>query len=204
MATVTLEPEFGYVILVFVASAFVLVWKGIQVRDRHVAAQMPGSARSGAHPEASVAPSVASGALRVVSTPLASPCGLPWPRRALLTPPRTLQVGRARKRLGVKYPTMYLPEDHKHAKEFNCIQRAHQNTLENYTQFLGLLLFAGLKYPTLAALAGVVNLLGRIVYALGYYTGDPKMRARGWFSYLGTIALAGLSVATALSLLGHI
>jgi glutathione S-transferase len=118
---------------------------------------------------------------------------------------------------------------------FNCIQRAHQNTLENYPQFLVLLLLGGLQNPTFAAAgitdcslsfpsplndrshlfrsrsivllisrlstAGAIWLAGRVVYAIGYSTGEPKKRAWGSFQYLGLLTLLGLNVQLAWSLL---
>mmetsp|Transcript_4589 Transcript_4589/g.5297 ORF Transcript_4589/g.5297 Transcript_4589/m.5297 type:complete len:98 (+) Transcript_4589:339-632(+) len=65
------------------------------------------------------------------------------------------KVGAARKKYGVKYPTMYAPEGHKNEKEFNCIQRAHQNVLENYPAFLMLLLISSLNRPYYAAACGM-------------------------------------------------
>jgi len=102
-------------------------------------------------------------------------------------------VGKARKQYGIEYPTMYSTENDK----FNCIQRAHQNWLEMYPQFLTLLFIGGLQHPKTTAAAGVVYLLGRIVYAHGYYTGDPKKRTRGFFGMLGLVTMLGTTVCTA-------
>eukprot|EP00951_Prasinocladus_malaysianus_P048417 scaffold658215_cov78-Prasinocladus_malaysianus.AAC.1 len=44
----------------------------------------------------------------------------------------TMNVVSARKKYDVQYPALYAPPDHKHAAEFNSVQRAHQNTLESY------------------------------------------------------------------------
>ncbi|GFG35760.1 hypothetical protein Cfor_03933 [Coptotermes formosanus] len=107
------------------------------------------------------------------------------------------EVGKARKKFNIPYPTMYSPDNNL----FNCIQRAHQNTLESYPQFLFLLLLGGLEWPVVSAGAGVVFLASRIVYAQGYYTGDPKKRMRGAFGHLGLFALLGATVRFAVRLI---
>jgi len=96
-------------------------------------------------------------------------------------------VGAARKKYNVKYPLMYSPD----SNEFNCIQRAHQHTLELYPQFLLLLMVGGLQLPRVAAGAGAIYLLGRIAFAKGYYTGDPEKRKHGGFGMVGLLALLG-------------
>ncbi|EDO44678.1 predicted protein [Nematostella vectensis] len=109
-----------------------------------------------------------------------------------------IRVGVARKKFKIQYPKMY---DDKEIV-FNCVQRAHQNTLENYPQFLMLLFLGGLEHPIVCSLAGLVWILGRIVYAHGYYTGDPSKRSRGGFAYLGLFTLLGVTGKMALRLLG--
>ena len=105
-----------------------------------------------------------------------------------------IRVGMARKKYGVEYPDMYS----KDSRIFNCIQRAHQNTLENLPQFFFLLTMGGLSHPILAGTAGWVWVAGRIVYGLGYSTGDPAKRARGAFGYIGLFTLLGCSIHTAI------
>jgi len=104
-----------------------------------------------------------------------------------------IKVGQARKQYKVEYPNMYSDN-----KVFNCIQRSHQNTLENLPQFFFLLGTAGLSHPRVAAGAGLVWIAARIVYALGYSTGQPEKRVKGAFGYLGLLTLLGCSIHTAI------
>jgi len=103
-----------------------------------------------------------------------------------------IKVGMARKEHNVEYPAMYSDN-----KIFNCVQRAHQNTLENLPQFMFLLTMAGFSHPRVAAAAGWVWIAGRIVYGIGYSTGLPAKRSRGAFGYLGLLTLLGCSIHTA-------
>ena len=76
---------------------------------------------------------------------------------------KMLQIGGMRKKLKIKYPTMYSDEH----PIFNCYQRAHQNTLEFVPYFYPVLLTAGLRHPIGASVAGSLFCVGRIIYALG-------------------------------------
>ena len=80
---------------------------------------------------------------------------------------------------------------------FNCYQRAHQNTLEFVPYFYPTLLTAGLRHPVGAAIAGAIFVLGRVIYALGYYSGDPQKRVPGALisEVLGLLPLMGMSVS---------
>lgn len=99
-----------------------------------------------------------------------------------------INVGRARKQYEVKYPQLYHSEPN---HVFNCIQRAHQNTIESSSTFYFLLFSSGMQYPKISAAAGAVYLAGRIAYALGYYTGEPDKRRFGGFAHVAELVLLG-------------
>ncbi|MQL81706.1 hypothetical protein Taro_014157 [Colocasia esculenta] len=106
------------------------------------------------------------------------------------------QVGRARKRYKVFYPTMYaLESENKEAKLFNCVQRGHQNSLELMPLFFVTLLLGGLQHPVLAAALGAFYTVARFLYFKGYSTGEPANRLK--LGGLNFPALLGLILCTA-------
>lgn len=110
------------------------------------------------------------------------------------------RVGAMRKKFNIRYPTMY---SDKHPI-FNCHQRAHQNTLEYVPFFYAMLLLAGLRHPLGAAAAGAVFVVGRVIYVLGYSTGDPEKRIPGAIlsGLMGMVPLALMALSTGTGLLG--
>lgn len=97
------------------------------------------------------------------------------------------RVGRARDRYGVPAPAVTghpLFERH---------HRVHQNTLENLVIFLpGLWLFATYVSAPIAALLGVVFIVGRAVYARGYVRDPAERRTGVMLSFpIGLILLVG-------------
>lgn len=112
-----------------------------------------------------------------------------------------VQVGKARKRYGIAYPALYAPPGGD-GDVFNCIQRAHQNTVcEAAPAHFALLIVAGLVRPKEAALAGAVWLAGRIMYFQGYRTGTPSNRMRGAFGNFGSLGLLVIVAKAACALL---
>ncbi|KZT35547.1 MAPEG-domain-containing protein, partial [Sistotremastrum suecicum HHB10207 ss-3] len=108
-----------------------------------------------------------------------------------LTQWQSVVVSKHRKLSGIKYPQVYAEKAEVAASpaalKFNCAQRAHQNTLESYAQNLFAILFTGLKYPLLASGLGAAYTFGRILYTLGYVSGDPSKRtSKGGF--IGSLA----------------
>ncbi|KAG0339266.1 Microsomal glutathione S-transferase 3 [Podila humilis] len=107
------------------------------------------------------------------------------------------RVGTYRKVADVPLPSAYADAaDAKADKKkhlFNCYQRVHQNTLEGYTGFMSTLLIAGLRYPIAAPVLGMVWIVGRIFYSMGYTSGDPNKRVLGAFGHIGDLGLIGLT-----------
>ncbi|TDL28230.1 membrane-associated proteins in eicosanoid and glutathione metabolism [Rickenella mellea] len=89
-------------------------------------------------------------------------------------------VGRGRKRAGIKAPNVYATKEEATANidamKFNCVQRAHLNTLELLPLFIFGILFTGLKFPNAATAIGSIFVLSRIPYTVGYASGVPAKR----------------------------
>ncbi|EKX43349.1 hypothetical protein GUITHDRAFT_110766 [Guillardia theta CCMP2712] len=106
----------------------------------------------------------------------------------------TMNVVSARKKYGIKYPALYAPPGHKHEVAFNCIQRAHQNTLETFAFVMIRMLLCGVQYPIASAFLGALWVIGRFVYGYGYSTGDPNERFKGGIiSFLADMPLTLLT-----------
>ncbi|OBS77967.1 hypothetical protein A6R68_19646 [Neotoma lepida] len=105
-----------------------------------------------------------------------------------------INVGKARKKYKVEYPTMY-STDPENGHIFNCIQRAHQNTLEVYPPFLFFLAVGGVYHPhTDGPRLKLVNLPRT----------DPNKRYRGGVASLALFALMGTTVCSAFQHLGWV
>jgi glutathione S-transferase len=108
----------------------------------------------------------------------------------------TLPVMKHRKLADVPYPHMYASREEcaKDPKKhlFNCVQRGHQNTLENYPGFLVLLASSSLFAARWAAVCGAIWMAGRYMYAAGYSTGKPESRMWGSIAYIGILGMLGI------------
>lgn len=81
------------------------------------------------------------------------------------------------------------------AYAFNCIQRGHQNTIENLPCVLALLLVNWLTFPSYAAGCGFIWAAGRVLYMLGY-SRSVETRMWGAIAYVGLLGLIALSIAS--------
>jgi glutathione S-transferase len=109
----------------------------------------------------------------------------------------TINVGRARAKYGIKAPEMAGNPD------FERVVRVQQNTLEQLSIFLpALWIFANFVNPIAAAGLGAVWVIGRIIYAWGYYQAAEKRGPGFGISFLATIVLIlGSLVGIVLSLI---
>jgi len=108
----------------------------------------------------------------------------------------------ARQQYDVPYPHMYAPDKHPYKRQFDSVQRAHQNTLEGLpgVQLTILAVSAG-PYGHLAAPLGVLYIAGRLVYAAEYERLGPEGRHTGaLLAHAGDLPLLALTFATARAL----
>ena len=80
---------------------------------------------------------------------------------------------------------------------YYCAQRAHQNSMEFYSVFMGLYLITGLFEPTNVAIAGAVVAFFRLVGGLAYIGTIPLSRAWGGLFHLGELAVVYYAFKTA-------
>eukprot|EP00992_Anisonema_acinus_P009708 TRINITY_DN5902_c0_g1_i1.p1 TRINITY_DN5902_c0_g1~~TRINITY_DN5902_c0_g1_i1.p1 ORF type:complete len:142 (+),score=28.38 TRINITY_DN5902_c0_g1_i1:33-458(+) len=125
--------------------------------------------------------------------------GLSWIMNIFLI----VQVAQARKKYNVQYPNLYAPTGHKHAEAFDCIQRAHQNTLENFAPIQILMVLNGLLFPRAAAGFGLIWVLARVIYGIGYAKGGASGRMAGAaLSHVGDFPLMFLTFYSGASIAG--
>jgi uncharacterized membrane protein YecN with MAPEG domain len=93
-------------------------------------------------------------------------------------------VGRARSAYGIKAPAISGNE------AFERAHRVHQNTLENLIVFVPACWIFGMLVSSLwAALLGIIFVVGRAIYAAGYYQAAEKRSLGFGISFLATAAL---------------
>ncbi|KAF3321019.1 microsomal glutathione S-transferase 3-like protein [Carex littledalei] len=115
---------------------------------------------------------------------------------ALLNMWMSIEVGKARKKYKVPYPTLYATEsENKDAKLFNCVQRGHQNSIEYMPVFFVMLLVGGLQHPLIAAGLGTLYTISRFFYFKLYSTGNPQNRLKP--VGVSFLALFGLIICSA-------
>lgn len=112
------------------------------------------------------------------------------------------RVGTARRKYGIELPKLYAEGDGQKAKEFNCVQRGHQQALETYPQFLLLSAFGGLGYPLTTTCLGVLWVMARMSFAAGYATGEPSNRFNSRLCHhIYTPLIGGLATTFATAML---
>jgi glutathione S-transferase len=95
------------------------------------------------------------------------------------------QVGRARARTGVKAPATSGPP------EFERAFRVQMNTIEQTVMFLpAFWLCATYFRADVAVIAGFVWIIGRVLFALGYYQAAEKRGVGFMVSFFSFVALA--------------
>ena len=111
----------------------------------------------------------------------------------------TFQVGRMRVRHKIKAPATHGHPD------FERSLRVQMNTVEQMVAFLPLLWIFSLQVsPLWGASIGLVWVMGRILYAIGYYRDEGKRTPGFLISFLATVVLLIGSLASIIcALMSH-
>ena len=100
------------------------------------------------------------------------------------------KVGMARKTFGIPAPQTNGPT------EFLSVLRVQANTVEQLVLFLpALWMCAYFLNDQFAAIIGLIWVIGRVIYALGYYKAPEKREIGFGVSSMATLALLGGTVA---------
>ena len=102
------------------------------------------------------------------------------------------------------YPKLYAEGFSEEAKNFNCVQRAHQQALETHASFVALSIIGGWGHPLLVSLSGLLWIFARLDWAWGYSTGDPQNRYGGKFGFhiwSSLLLIVAAAVSTGVTLL---
>ncbi|KAG5457269.1 MAG: hypothetical protein BJ554DRAFT_2766 [Olpidium bornovanus] len=196
MVLISIAPEYGYVIATGVLSNLTTYWMAVRViKARKSTIEFINCENRGLA-AISIQPTGSS----------TRRCTPSW-NRSPLTPGRRLSTAFS---APTRTPLRFFPGYEQKLQEcfvaFHFISKVFANGLLTFlaafTQFLFLLLTGGLRYPVLSSGLGVVWCVSRIVYAIGYSTGDPKKRNRGFFGSISNFGLLGAAVGSALGILG--
>lgn len=98
-------------------------------------------------------------------------------------------------------PNLYAQGTSKHARAFNCVQRAHQQIFETFPQVILSSLVAAWNFPISTALATTVYCAGRVAFSNGYAAGEgdasqrysSKLAKYMWYGIVGNTFLGILS-----------
>eukprot|EP00300_Choanocystis_sp_HF-7_P041740 c8527_g1_i1.p1 GENE.c8527_g1_i1~~c8527_g1_i1.p1 ORF type:complete len:199 (-),score=38.66 c8527_g1_i1:81-590(-) len=107
-------------------------------------------------------------------------------------------VNHARITYDVAWPHLYAPESNPSKHAFDCVQRAHQAFLEGLIPAVPTFLVSAYAFPALTLVVGLSYVSGRILFALGYQSGDVKKKDQG----LVPSYITGLLPLTALAFVG--
>ncbi|KAJ6549932.1 hypothetical protein B0H19DRAFT_951646 [Mycena capillaripes] len=118
-----------------------------------------------------------------MSTTITIPAGTSYVVAALastvfLLTAQATTVFKLRGLAGIEYPRLYANTQEMTASpaamQFNCAQRAHQNTVENIAMYYVMTAIVAIRYPVIAASALEMWVLSRIAYTIGYIKGGPN------------------------------